>query len=63
MQKFSCKDLGIQCDFVATGATKDEVLRKAMQHGNTVHADMMKKLTKEQAAKFTRDLEASIKTV
>jgi predicted small metal-binding protein len=63
MLKFACKDLGIQCDFVATGATKDEVLRKAMQHGNTVHADMMKKLSKEQAAKFAKDLEASIKTV
>lgn len=63
MQKFACKDLGLQCDYVTTGATKDEVLRKAMQHGNTVHADMMKKLSKEQAAKFQKDLEASIKTV
>ena len=63
MQKFACKDLGIDCGFTATGATKDEVMRKAMQHGNTAHADMMKKLTKEQSAKFAKDLEAAIKTV
>ncbi len=63
MMSFACKDVGIQCGFVTTGATKDEVLRKAMQHGETAHADMMKKLTKEQAAKFAKDIEAAIKTI
>jgi predicted small metal-binding protein len=63
MLKFACKDLGVPCDYVATGATKDEVLRKALQHGNTVHSDMMKSLSKEQPAKFAKDLEAAIKTV
>jgi predicted small metal-binding protein len=63
MLSFACKDVGIQCGFVATGATKDEVLRKAMQHGETAHSDLMKKMTKEQAAKFAKDIDAAIKTV
>ena len=63
MKSFACKDVGIQCGFVTTGATKDEVLRKAIQHGETAHSDLMKKMTKEQAAKFAKDVEASIKNI
>jgi predicted small metal-binding protein len=60
MEKFACKDLGMDCNFSATGATKAEVLQKAMQHGSVAHADMMKDLTKEQSADFAKKLEASI---
>ncbi len=60
MEKFACKHLGLDCDFVATGATKEEVLKKAMEHGGTVHADLMKDMTKEQAAAFAQKLEDSI---
>jgi len=63
MEKFACKNLGMDCDFVATGATKEEVMKKAMEHGGTVHADMMKDMTKEQMADFAMKLEASIQTV
>jgi predicted small metal-binding protein len=61
MEKFACKTLGIDCNFVATGATRDEVLKKAMAHGGTAHADMMKSMTKDQAAQFSKRLEASIR--
>jgi predicted small metal-binding protein len=61
MEKFACKNLGINCDFVVTGATKAEVLKHAMEHGSTVHADMMKSMTKEQSAQFAQKLEASIR--
>ena len=60
MEKFACKNLGIDCNFVATGATKEEVLKKAMDHGSTVHADLMKNMTKEQSTAFAKRLEASI---
>jgi len=61
MEKFTCKNLGIDCNFVVTGATKEEVLKKAMEHGSTVHADLMKGMTKEQSAQFAQRLSASIK--
>jgi len=60
MEKFACKNLGMDCDFVATGATKEEVMKKAMEHGGVVHADMMKGMTEEQMAEFGKKLEASI---
>ena len=60
MEKFACKNLGLDCDFEVTGDTKEEVLKKAMEHGGTVHADLMKDMTQEQAAAFAQKLEASI---
>lgn len=60
MEKFACKNLGLDCEYSVTGATKDEVLQKAMAHGNTVHVDLMKNMTPEQAAAFGKQLEASI---
>jgi len=60
MEKFACKNLGMDCDFVAEGATKEEVMKMAMEHGGTVHADMMKDMTPEQMAEFGQKLEASI---
>jgi predicted small metal-binding protein len=62
MQKFACKDLGIDCNFSTTGATKEEVMQKAMAHGSVAHADMMKNMTKEQSAAFAKQLDAAIKS-
>ena len=62
MVKFACKDLGMDCNFVATGATREEVLQKAMAHGSVVHAEQMKNMSAEQMAKFGKQLEASLKT-
>ena len=59
--QFACTDLGIQCDFVATGATKEEVMKKAMEHGGSAHADLMMGMTQEQSAQFGKQLEAAIK--
>lgn len=63
MEKFACKNLGVDCDFSATAATKEEVMKMAMEHGGTAHADMMKDMTPEQMAEFGQKLEASIETV
>jgi len=30
--QFACRDMGMDCDFVATGSTVDEVKAKAMAH-------------------------------
>jgi predicted small metal-binding protein len=63
MMKFACKDLGIDCNYVATGATREDVLQKATAHGNSVHGALMKNMTKEQMTQFGKQLEANIKTV
>jgi len=38
MYSLSCKDMGqADCDFVATGETKEEVLQKAGEHAMSAH--------------------------
>jgi predicted small metal-binding protein len=32
-----CKDVGMDCDFVARGETEDEVLKQAAEHAGTTH--------------------------
>lgn len=55
----SCREMGKECDFIARGATVDEVLGKAAEHARDVHgitdlpADMIamaRSLIREEAA-------------
>lgn len=46
-----CRDVGVDCDFVARGETEEEVLRKASEHGRQFH-------NKE----VTPDMEARMRT-
>ena len=32
-----CRDVGVDCDFVARGASVDEVMQKAQEHARTDH--------------------------
>ena len=32
-----CKDLGLDCDFLACGKTEEQVLRKASEHAQAIH--------------------------
>ena len=63
MEKFACKNLGLDCNFETSGATKEETMQKAMAHGNVVHAELMKNMTEEQMKAFGQQLEASITSV
>ena len=38
MKALHCGDLMNGCDFVARGATEDEVMKKAAEHAKTAHA-------------------------
>ena len=40
-----CKDVGVDCDFVASGKTVEEVLKKAAEHARKDHN--RKKVTKD----------------
>ncbi len=44
MKKLYDKDLGIDCDFVATGNSNEEVIRNATKHIKEVHPDEMKRV-------------------
>ena len=32
-----CKDVGPECDFVAHGATEEEIMAQVVEHAKTVH--------------------------
>ncbi len=62
MEKFACKDMGIDCGFTTTGATKAEVLKAALNHAQVAHKDMLSKLSPEQIAGLTKQIESKIKS-
>jgi predicted small metal-binding protein len=41
MMKLSCRDMGADCDFAATGDTAEEVKKKMTDHAMTDHKAMM----------------------
>lgn len=45
MKALGCKDLGVDCKFVARGITVDEVIKKASEHAKEHHG--IKKVTRE----------------
>ena len=46
---FSCRDVGVECDFVARGQTEEEILQQIEEHGRTAHG--MDELSPELAEK------------
>ncbi len=69
MYKLDCHDLGAgpldeKVNHVVTGATVDEVMKKAMEHAKAHHADMLKAYsTPEQQAQMAAQMQKLIKTV
>jgi predicted small metal-binding protein len=55
-----CRDVGVDCDFVARGATEAEVMEKAREHGRKDHgyADIPPELV-DKAKAAIRDEEAA----
>ena len=52
MLKFACKDAGVDCDFVATGETAEEVKERAFAHAEGAHADILKSMSQKQLAEL-----------
>ncbi|OGI29309.1 MAG: hypothetical protein A2288_02940 [Candidatus Moranbacteria bacterium RIFOXYA12_FULL_44_15] len=56
MMKLSCKAMGADCGYEATGETAEEVKNKMMEHAKMEHKDMLDKMSdsekKEMMAKM-----------
>jgi len=46
----SCRDAGVDCDFVVRGETEEELFRNALEHGRTFHG--MKEIPKDLQEKM-----------
>lgn len=52
MKSVSCKDVGVMdCDYVVTGETEDEVMQKAAAHAKEVHGMSDADMTPAMVAK------------
>ncbi len=60
MFKFACKDVGVDCTFVATGKSVEDVKKEAFAHAAVAHADIMNSLTEAQKAELTKNVIAHI---
>jgi len=56
--KLACRDVGVDCDFVAKGETKEQVLAEATKHAKKVHGFTDKQV---KDAKFIAELKKGIK--
>ena len=49
MKTLSCRDVGVDCDFVARGETAEEIMQKAAAHAKSAHG--MESIPADLAAK------------
>lgn len=57
-KRLSCRDVGVDCDFIACGKTEDEVMRKAADHARTSHnMSEISKEVQEKARSAIRDVD------
>ena len=56
--KLACRDLGVNCDFVAKGETKEQVLAEAIKHAKKVHGYTDKQVKETE---FVVELKKGIK--
>jgi predicted small metal-binding protein len=60
---FACKDAGVDCDFVATGNSVEEVKRVAFTHAEVVHKEILQSMTQEQLEELAQTVETKIQPV
>lgn len=60
MMKFSCKDMGMNCGFMASGKDKEEVMDKVMEHAKMEHADMLNKMSEKEKQDMMKKVESKI---
>lgn len=61
MLKFACKDAGVDCGFVATGETVEQVKEAAFAHAGVIHKDILQSMTPEQLGALAKTVEENIK--
>jgi len=61
MAKVECKELGMDCDYVAYGNTVEDVKKAAMNHAQLVHGDLLKTMSAQQLADIDTLLTSKIK--
>jgi len=61
--ELACKDLGMDCGFVAKGENMDELMESGIKHGKKVHSYTDKQLKEMESHKMMKKIKAAIKKV
>lgn len=61
MLSFACKDAGVDCNFVATGNSVEEVKQAAFAHAEVIHKDLLQSMTPEQLEELAKTVETNTK--
>ncbi len=61
MFSLSCRDLGHDCDFVATAETDEQVRKLLYVHAARAHPEVEETLTPSQARELDRQMQAHMK--
>lgn len=56
MKRLTCRDVGLDCDFVMNGSTEEEVLNKVNDHAWKVHAIKPEEMTSEMKVKIKENI-------
>ena len=61
--KLKCDDVvsGLGCDYVATGATADEVHGAMMAHGGATHGELMEDKSAEEMMQAKSEMDSHIR--
>ncbi len=63
MFSLACKDLGVDCDYVAVAASIPAVKQDILAHSRLAHPELMKAMDEQQRAEFSHLTDAKIKVV
>ncbi len=61
MLTFACKDAGMDCSFIATGSSVEEVKQAAFAHAAVVHKEVLQSMTPVQLEELAKTVGAKIK--
>jgi predicted small metal-binding protein len=61
MLKFACKDVGVDCNFIATGESVEVVKKAAFAHAEVVHKDILQSMPPEQLEALAKTVETNIR--
>jgi predicted small metal-binding protein len=61
MKEIGCRDMGVNCNFVAKGTTDEEVKKALWSHAEKAHAEVIKSLTADKRNEMSAMMDALLK--
>ena len=60
MYSVSCREVGLDCDYISKGESADETMKNALQHFWEIHAIKPEEMTSEMRIKIKDNIRKSI---